>query len=57
MNKDLYRKIPKVDVLLDMPEIQELTAEFGKRAVTECIREELDRMRDMLRQRDRKSVV
>ncbi|MDY2627983.1 MAG: L-seryl-tRNA(Sec) selenium transferase [Lachnospiraceae bacterium] len=51
MNKDLYRKIPKVDVLLDMPEIQELTAEFGKRAVTECIREELDRMRDMLRQR------
>ena len=56
MNKELYRRIPKVDVLLELPEIRKLTAEFGKRAVTECIREELDRVRGMLKQRETKSA-
>lgn len=49
MNKELYRRIPKVDMLLDLPEIKELTAEFGKRAVTECIREEIEQVRQMLK--------
>lgn len=50
MYQELYRRIPKVDVVLELPEIRELTAEFGKRAVTECIREEIDRVRGILKQ-------
>lgn len=54
MNKGLYRMIPGVDVVLELPQIRELVDEFGKRTVTECIREELDRLRGMLKQRAQK---
>lgn len=50
--KELYRKIPKVDVLLNMPQIRELTDEFGKKAVTECIRQETERIRGILKQNE-----
>lgn len=48
--KELYRKIPKVDVLLSMPEIQKMVEAYGKREVTACIREETDRLRGLLKQ-------
>ena len=50
--RDLYRKIPKVDVLLAMPQIQELVRKFGQKAVTECIREEMEKVRALLKQGD-----
>lgn len=47
--KELYRRIPKVDVLLEMPQVQSLIGEFGKKAVTECIRKETDRVRGLVK--------
>lgn len=47
--KELYRRIPKVDVLLEMPQVQSLIGEFGKKAITECIRKETDRVRGLVK--------
>ena len=48
--KELYRRIPKADALLHMPQIQELVVEYGKKSVMEWIRQETDRIRHLLRQ-------
>ncbi len=42
---ELYRKIPKVDQLLREPSIQELCAFYGKDAVLDAVRRELDGLR------------
>ncbi len=51
MNKNmLYRSIPKVDVLLEDPEIQGLIETYSRDTVMEAIRAEMDhceRYRDM----------
>ena len=46
--KDLLRKLPKVDILLNEETIQNLVAECGRGMVVDCIREELDRVRAMV---------
>ena len=46
--KDLLRKLPKVDILLNEETIQNLVAECGRGMVVDCIREELDRVRTMV---------
>lgn len=43
--KELLRKIPKVDVLLQNPVLAEPIARFGISSVTEAIRKELDALR------------
>lgn len=46
MNKnELYRRIPKVDILLDTQEIQELIEDYNRDTVMEAIRVELDDLR------------
>ena len=47
-SKDYFRKIPKVDVLLNDDKVQELCLVHGKGFVTECIRKELDRLRQVI---------
>ena len=44
---EILRKLPKVDFLLNDVNIQNLCQEYGRGFVTDCIREELDRMRMM----------
>lgn len=39
-----------MDVLLNMPQIQELIIEYGKKAVMECIHQEMERIRGILKQ-------
>lgn len=49
MNKnELYRQIPKVDVLLDMEEIQEMIEEFNRDTVIEAIRIALEHLREFI---------
>lgn len=49
MNKnELFRAIPKVDVILSEPSIQALVVEHGKEPVTKAIRKELDEIRNKL---------
>lgn len=50
--KEWYRKIPKVDVLLHMPQVQELVMEYGRKSVMECIHQETERIRELLRQKE-----
>lgn len=46
MNKNLlYRRIPKVDVLLEDEKIRELTEQYSYDTVLEAVREELDKLR------------
>ena len=45
--KELLRKLPKVDILLNDEKIQNLVAECGRGVVVDCIREELDRVRSL----------
>lgn len=46
MNKNqLYRNIPKVDVLLEMEIIQLLIEQYGRETVMEAIREEMEALR------------
>ena len=47
-SKDYFRKIPKVDVLLSEKRVQELCEEYGRGFVTDCIREELERLRRVI---------
>lgn len=42
---ELLRKIPKVDELLKSPDLAEVIAQYGDRAVTEAVRAELDTLR------------
>ncbi|WP_461809693.1 L-seryl-tRNA(Sec) selenium transferase [Faecalimonas sp.] len=51
MNKNLlYRNIPKVDVLLEEKKIQELINIYGREMVVETIREELDSLREYIKE-------
>lgn len=46
MNKNLlYRRIPKVDVLLEDEKIRELTEQYSYDTVLEAVREELEKLR------------
>lgn len=46
MNKNLlYRRIPKVDVLLEDEQIQELTEQYSYDTVLEAVREEMEKLR------------
>lgn len=50
MNKnELYRTIPKVDILLEDPVILALIERYGRNLVMEVIREETDRLRETIR--------
>lgn len=48
--KELYRKIPKVDILLETAKMQELVRTFGKKAVTESIRKGTDALRNLIKE-------
>lgn len=51
MNKNLlYRNIPKVDILLEEQKIQELINIYGREMVVETIREELDSLREYIKE-------
>lgn len=45
---DLYRSIPKVDMLLELSEIQELLQEYDKILVLEAIRAETEKLRNRI---------
>lgn len=46
MNKNLlYRNIPKVDVLLEQPQMQEAMEYFGRDILVDAVREEVDKLR------------
>ena len=45
----LYRKIPKVDLLLEQDGIKKLTETYGHRVVMEAIRYETDSLREYIR--------
>jgi len=46
--KELFRKLPKVDLLLKEEKIEKLCQEYGRGFVTECIRAELDHARSLI---------
>ena len=49
MNRqELYRRIPKVDRLLEDSRIRELIGRYGDELVSSCIREKLDGLREMI---------
>ena len=50
--KEIYRAIPGVDTLLREPRIRELSGVYGRAAVTAAVREELDRIREIIRQKN-----
>ena len=45
MNHDIFKIIPSVNTLLELPEIISLIEEFSRKAVLECIRKKLDEIR------------
>lgn len=47
-HKELFRKLPKVDILLQNEEIGRLCEKFGRGFVVECIRAELDHARALI---------
>ena len=46
--KELFRKLPKVDILLQNEVIAGLCEEYGRGFVVECIRAELDHARALI---------
>mgnify|MGYP000016604466 CR=1 FL=1 len=49
MNKNLlFRSIPKVDILLEEQEIQDLIDAYGRELVMDVIREEMDALRTFI---------
>ena len=46
--KELFRKLPKVDILLKDEKIETLCEEYGRGFVVDCIRAELDHARDLI---------
>ena len=53
MNKNmLYRNIPKVDVLLENPEIVMLIENHHRDVVVDVIREEIDKLRNFIKEND-----
>ena len=58
MNKNkLYRRIPKVDVLLENSKIKLLSAQYGKELVLDAVREELENLRQSITSGDSEEVV
>lgn len=58
MNKNmLYRNIPKVDVLLENPEIMELIKKHHRQVVVDVIREEIDNLRNFIKESDDISLI
>ena len=47
-HKELFRKLPKVDILLQNKEIGRLCEEYGRGFVVECIRAELEHARALI---------
>ena len=54
--KEMFRKLPKVDVLLKEEKIQMLCEEYGRGFVTDCIRAELDELRAKIVSEDMENV-
>lgn len=53
MNKNMqYRSIPKVDVLLENPEIVALIKNYHRDVVVDVIREEIDKLRNFIKEND-----
>lgn len=53
MNKNtLFRNIPKVDVLLEKPEIIELIEKYHRDIVVDVIREEIGKLRNFIKEND-----
>ena len=46
--KELFRKLPKVDILLKEESIDKLCEEYGRGFVVDCIRAELDHIRTLI---------
>ncbi|WP_455539515.1 L-seryl-tRNA(Sec) selenium transferase [Terrisporobacter sp.] len=53
MNKNmLYRNIPKVDILLENPQIETLIENYHRNVVVDVIREEVDKLRNFIKEND-----
>ena len=58
MNKNmLYRNIPKVDVLLENPEIVMLIENHHRDVVVDVIREEIDKLRNFIKENDDVNLI
>ncbi|MCC3870366.1 L-seryl-tRNA(Sec) selenium transferase [Terrisporobacter mayombei] len=58
MNKNmLFRNIPKVDVLLEKTEIINLIEKYHRDVVVDAIREEIDKLRNLIRENDDMSLI
>ena len=47
-HKELFRKLPKVDLLLKDEKVGSFCEKYGRGFVTDCIRQELDRLRALI---------
>ncbi len=57
---ELYRRIPKVDLLLENEKIKDLCAEYGRGFVVECIRKQSEQIRSLItsgREREAKQAL
>lgn len=58
MNKnELFRSIPKVDVILEQEQMKSIMKEYGKEPVTEAVRNQLDQIRKHLSQNPCQEVL
>lgn len=58
MNKNiLFRNIPKVDVLLEKPEIIQLIENYHRDVVVDAIREEIEKLRYFIKKNDDVSLI
>ena len=58
MNKNmLYRSIPKVDVLLENPDIVTLIENHHRDVVVDVIREEIDKLRNFIKENDNINLI
>ena len=56
MNKNiLYRNIPKVDVLLENPQIVKLIEKYHRDVIVDIIREEINKLRTFIKENDDKT--
>ena len=54
--KELFRKLPKVDILLKEKKVECFCTEYGKGFVTECIRAELEHARALIASENQESA-
>ena len=58
MNKNiLYRNIPKVDVLLENPQIVKLIEKYHRDVIVDIIREEINKLRTFIKENDDISLI